>query len=52
MTLYIKYLNKAKGFKEDVVEFKGQDYTEAKEKAVKWAKENLEKFDLDMIRIK
>ena len=40
---YIDYLNKDKNFKQDRIEFKSY------EDAVKWAKENLEKFNLDMI---
>jgi hypothetical protein len=43
---YIEYLNKEKGFKKDVKNFSSH------EEAVKWAKENFEKFDPDMIHYK
>jgi len=43
---YIEYLNKDKGFKKDVINFSSY------EQAVKWAKENFEKFDPDMINYK
>lgn len=42
--VYIEYLNKDKGFKKDRIEF--NSYQEA----VIWARENLEKFDPDMIK--
>jgi len=44
--VYISFLNKDKNFKEDKKTFKG---TDAYEQAVKWGKENLEKFNHDMI---
>lgn len=43
---YIEYLNKDKRFKKDVINFSSY------EEAVKWAKENFEKFDPDMINYK
>jgi len=43
-TYYIEFLNKKKGFQKDVIEFDSYD------KAVKWAKDNFERFDYDMIR--
>ena len=43
MKHYIDYLNKDKGFKRD------RKYFESYEMAEKWAKENFERFDLDMI---
>jgi len=43
-TVYIDYLNKKKGFKQDRIKFKSY------EDAVKWAKKNFEKFDPDMIK--
>jgi ppGpp synthetase/RelA/SpoT-type nucleotidyltranferase len=43
-TYYIEFLNKKKGFQKDVIEF------DSYEEAVKWAKENFERFDYDMIR--
>lgn len=45
-TVYIDYLNKNKGFKQDRKYFKGKN---AYDDAVKWAKKNFEKFNLDMI---
>ena len=44
MTVYIDYLNKDKNFKEDRIFF------ETYEQAVIWAKDNLERFDRDMIK--
>jgi len=44
MTHYIDYLNKAKGFKED------SKYFEHYMDAVRWALQNFEKFDADMIK--
>jgi ppGpp synthetase/RelA/SpoT-type nucleotidyltranferase len=43
-TYYIEFLNKKKGFQKDVIEF------DSYEEAVKWAKDNFERFDYDMIR--
>tara|TARA_R100001369_G_scaffold1371_1_gene4757 strand:- start:1582 stop:2106 length:525 start_codon:yes stop_codon:yes gene_type:complete len=43
---YIDYLNKDKNFKQDRIEFESYD------DAVKWAKENFEKFNPDMINYK
>jgi len=42
--VYIDYLNKAKGFKQDRIKFNSY------EDAVKWAKKNFEKFSPDMIK--
>jgi hypothetical protein len=42
--VYIDYLNKAKGFKQDRIKF------DSYEAAVKWAKKNFDKFDRDMIK--
>ena len=42
--VYIDYLNKAKGFKQDRIKFNSY------EEAVKWAKKNFDKFDRDMIK--
>jgi hypothetical protein len=42
--VYIDYLNKKKGFKQDRIKFKSY------EDAVKWAKKNFEKFNPDMIK--
>ena len=42
--VYIDYLNKAKGFKQDRIKFNSY------EEAVKWAKQNFEKFNPDMIK--
>lgn len=42
--VYIEFLNKDKGFKEDKKSFKS--YNEA----VEWARENFERFDTDMIK--
>jgi hypothetical protein len=42
--VYIDYLNKAKGFKQDRIKFNSY------EDAVKWAKKNFDKFDRDMIK--
>jgi hypothetical protein len=42
--VYIDYLNKAKGFKQDRIKFNSY------EDAVKWAKKNFEKFNPDMIK--
>ena len=42
--VYIDFLNKEKGFKEDRIKF------DSYELAVKWAKTNLEKFNHDMIK--
>jgi CO dehydrogenase/acetyl-CoA synthase delta subunit len=42
----IYYLNKEKGFARDEKIFEGEN---AFENAVKWGKENLEKFNQDMI---
>jgi hypothetical protein len=42
--VYIDYLNKQKGFKQDRIKFNSY------EEAVKWAKANFEKFNPDMIK--
>ena len=42
--VYIDYLNKQKGFKQDRIKFNSY------EEAVKWAKQNFEKFNPDMIK--
>jgi hypothetical protein len=42
--VYIDYLNKKKGFKQDRIKFNSY------EEAVKWAKKNFEKFNPDMIK--
>jgi CO dehydrogenase/acetyl-CoA synthase delta subunit len=42
--VYIDFLNKAKGFKQDRIKFNSY------EDAVKWAKKNFDKFDRDMIK--
>jgi hypothetical protein len=42
--VYIDYLNKQKGFKQDRIKFNSY------EEAVKWAKKNFEKFNSDMIK--
>ncbi|MEI7960731.1 MAG: hypothetical protein WCI04_00185 [archaeon] len=42
--VYIEFLNKDKGFKKDVKHFKSY------EEAVKWARENFERFNPDMIK--
>ena len=42
--VYIDYLNKKKGFKQDRIKFNSY------EAAVKWARTNFEKFDPDMIK--
>ena len=44
--VYIDFLNKKKGFKQDRIKFNSY------EAAVKWAKKNLEKYDEDMIHYK
>jgi hypothetical protein len=42
--VYIDYLNKAKGFKQDRIKFDSYD------EAVKWARKNFDKFSPDMIK--
>jgi hypothetical protein len=42
--VYIDFLNKAKGFKQDRIKFNSY------EDAVKWARKNFDKFDPDMIK--
>jgi hypothetical protein len=42
--VYIDYLNKAKGFKQDRIKFNSY------EEAVKWARKNFDKFSPDMIK--
>lgn len=42
--VYIDFLNKKKGFKQDRIKFNSY------EAAVKWAKQNFDKFDRDMIK--
>ena len=44
----IEYLNCEKNFQKDFVQFKG---LHAYEEAIKWGKENLENFHLDMIKV-
>lgn len=44
--VYIEFLNKEKGFKKDIKNFNSY------EEAVKWARENFEKFNPDMIKYK
>ena len=44
----IEYLNCKKNFQKDSVQFQGPC---AYEKALAWGKENLENFNLDMIRV-
>jgi hypothetical protein len=44
----IEYLNCKKDFQIDSVQFEG---SHAYEKAVKWGQENLENFNLDMIKV-
>ncbi len=44
--VYIEFLNKEKGFRKDIKHFNSYD------EAVKWAKENFERFDPDMIKYK
>lgn len=44
--VYISFLNKDKGFKEDEKYFKGKD---AYQKAVEWGRANFERFNSDMI---
>lgn len=44
--VYISFLNKEKGFKEDKKYFKGKD---AYQKAVDWGRDNFERFNSDMI---
>ena len=44
----IEYLNCKKNFQKDSLKFQG---VRAYEKAVAWGKENLENFNLDMIKV-
>lgn len=44
----IEYLNCKKNFQKDFVQFQG---THAYEDAVKWGKENLENFNIDLIKV-
>ena len=44
--VYIEFLNKEKGYKEDVKHFNSY------EEAVEWARKNFDKFDSDMIKYK
>ena len=46
MKIYIEYFNKEKDFKKDIIYFKTY------EEAINWAKNNLEKFNIDVIKIK
>lgn len=48
-TIFIKFLNKAKNFKVDIIEFTGENKFN---EAVAWGKENIENFNLDMINWK
>ena len=45
---YVDFMNKDKGFKADKKYFTGIGY-EANKKAIKWAKNEFEKFDMDMV---
>lgn len=45
---YIEYLNKDKGFKIDRITFTGPN---AHQDCVRWGQENLENFNLDIIKI-
>ncbi|MCX8482559.1 MAG: hypothetical protein ORN50_03190 [Crocinitomicaceae bacterium] len=45
---YIEYLNKDKGFKVDKISFTG---TNAHQDCVRWGRENLGNFNLDMVKI-
>jgi hypothetical protein len=44
----IEYLNSKKNFQKDCVQFHGPH---AHEKAVTWGQENLESFNLDMLKV-
>jgi hypothetical protein len=44
-TFYIAFLNKAKNFREDRIEF------ETYEQAINWGRSNISNFNLDMIKI-
>ena len=44
--VFIEFLNKDKNFQKDIKHFKSYD------EAVKWAKENFDKFNPDMIKYK
>lgn len=44
----IEYLNCKKNFQKESVQFQGPH---AYEEAVKWGKENLENFNLDMVKV-
>lgn len=44
----IEYLNCKKNFQKDFVQFLGQN---AYQEAVKWGRENLENFNLDMVKV-
>jgi hypothetical protein len=51
-TLYIDYLSTFNGHKSTCIEFSGETWEEANKKAVSWAKENLENYNSDMIKMK
>lgn len=46
--LKMEYLNSKKNFQKDFMEFEG---TDAYEQAIKWGRNNLENFHIDMIQI-
>jgi len=46
---YIEFLNKDKNFQKDKIEFPGEN---GFQDAIKWGRENLEKFNIEMIRSK
>jgi predicted GNAT family acetyltransferase len=45
--VYIDFMNKKKGFRKDRIEFKGR---KAYDDAVKWGRENIDNFKIDMIK--
>ena len=45
--VYIEFMNKKKGYRKDQIEFKGRN---AYEDAVKWGRENIDNFKIDMIK--
>jgi hypothetical protein len=45
--VYIEFMNKKKGFRKDRIEFKGR---KAYEDAVKWGRENIDNFKIDMVK--
>lgn len=44
----IEYLNSKKNFQKDSMQFQGPN---SYEQAIKWGKDNLENFNLDMIKV-